>query len=141
MKILMQKHLGSLRPVDSAGEEELQHLKGGPVMVEIKQPRNANHHRLYWALINIVWRNQERYPTTYALHSAIKIAAGIRTEIELPGGIKGYIPGSIAFHKMKQMEFSQFYDRVCDLVAEHFLVGVTSEELKREVSAMIGVAA
>lgn len=137
----MQKHLGSLRPVDSAGEEELQHLKGGPVMVEIKQPRNANHHRLYWALINIVWQNQERYPTTYALHSAIKIAAGIRTEIELPNGIKGYIPGSIAFHKMNQMEFSKFYDRVCDLVAEHFLVGVTSEELKREVSAMIGVAA
>lgn len=141
MKILMQKHLGSLRPVDSAGEEELQHLKGGPVMVEIKQPRNANHHRLYWALISIVFRNQERYPTTYALHSALKIAAGIRTEIELPNGIKGYIAGSISFHEMDQAEFSKFYDRVCDLMAKYFLDGVTSDELKREVSAMIGVAA
>lgn len=142
MKILLQKHLGSLRPVDEAGQEALQKLaNGATVMVELKQPRNARHHRLYWALMSVVCQNQERYPDTYTLHSAIKIAAGIRTEFELPNGVKGYIPGSVSFSKMDQTEFSAFYDKVCDLVAKHFLPGVTSEQLKREVEEMIGARA
>ena len=41
---------------------------------------------------------------------------------------------------MDQTEFSKFYDRVCDILAKHFLPGVTSAELKAEVSLMIGVS-
>lgn len=142
MKILLQKHLGSLRPVDDTGQDALRRIKNGALLtVEMKQPRNGNHHRLYWALINVVFQNQERYPDAESLHSAIKIAAGIRTEIELPNGIKGYIPGSIAFHKMDQAEFNLFYDRVCDIIAKHFLPGVTDAELKAEVASMVGAAA
>jgi hypothetical protein len=141
MKLLMQKHLGTLRPVDDAGAEALTKLKNGATLsVEVKQPRNGKHHRLYWALVGVVFQNQERYPDVETLHSALKIAAGIRTEIELPTGVKGYIPGSIAFHKMDQLDFSAFYDRVCDLIAKHFLPGVTSAELKAEVEQMIGAS-
>jgi hypothetical protein len=42
---------------------------------------------------------------------------------------------------MDQFEFSQFYDRVCDLVAKHFLPGVSVEALKAEVEEMIGARA
>lgn len=144
MRVLCQKQLGALRPVDDAGREAFQKLGSGElVMVEMKRPRNIRHHRLYWALIGLVWQNidQERYPTADDLHAAIKIAAGLRTRIVLPDGTVGFIPGSIAFHKMEQAAFNAFFDRVCDLVAAHFLPGVTSEELRAEVQQMIGAAA
>src|SRR5690242_2820398 len=121
-RFLAAKHFGSFRPVDEAGEDALRKIGHGElVTVEIKQPRNIRHHRLFWALMTIVWQNldTERYPTVEDLAAAVKIAAGLRTRIELPNGEVGFIPGSIAFHKMDQSEFSAFYERVCDLMAKH----------------------
>src|SRR3990167_9321537 len=142
MRVLMARHLGSLRPVDEGGEDALRKLgQGELVMIELKRPRNIKHHRLYWALVTLVWQNMdgERYPTVEDLHAAIKISAGLRTRIELPDGTVGFIPGSIAFHKMNQDEFSAFYERVCNLIAKHSLP-VAVEDLKHEVELMIGVA-
>jgi len=144
MKFLAHKMLGTLRPVDSAGEEAMSRIKNGSlVQIEVKQPRSLQHHRLYWALVSLVWDNIDhaRYPSIEDLHGAIKIAAGIRTRIELPNGEVGFMPGSIAFHKMSQDEFNSFYNTVSDLISKHFLPGVTGSVLKQEVSAMIGLDA
>lgn len=141
-RFLATKHLGSLRPADQAGEDALRKVgQGELVSIEIKRPRNIKHHRMYWALVTLVWENMDgdRYPTAEDLHAAIKIAAGLRTRIELPDGSVGFIPGSIAFHKMDQAAFGEFYDRVCDLIAKHFLPGVTKADLKREVESLVGV--
>lgn len=143
-KFLAQKHLGTLRPADEAGCEALRKIPNGKlVLIEIKQSRNLQHHRLFWALMTTVWENldHERYPTAEDFAAAVKICLGLRTRIELPNGTVGFIPGSIAFHKMDQVAFSIFYDQVCDLISEHFLPGVTSDELRQEVQIMIGVAA
>lgn len=142
-KFIAIKQLGSLRPCDEAGQSALSKIaEGDTVMIETKRPRNLQHHRMFWALMTIVHDNMdhERYPTVEDLVAAIKIAAGLRTRIDLPTGESGYIPGSIAFHKMNQDEFSSFYDRVCDLISKHFLPGVDTEDLRREVSIMIGAA-
>jgi len=141
-RFLAQKHLGSLRPTDSAGEDALRKIGNGEVVsIELKRPRNVKHHRLFWALMTIVHENMDeaRYPTVEDLVAAIKIAAGLRTRIVLPSGDVGFIPGSIAFHKMDQAAFSDFYDRVCDLIAKHFLPGVTSDQLRAEVETMTGI--
>jgi hypothetical protein len=141
-KFLARKDLGHLTPVDSEGEEAVRKMKmGAIVQVEVKQPRNINHHRLYFALVDVVFDNQERYETRDQLHNALKLATGIYDLLELPNGAQYKIPRSIAFHKMNQAEFSAFYDRVCDVIAKHFLPGVTSDDLKAEVASMIGVAA
>lgn len=143
-RFLAQKHFGSLRPADEAGAEALRKIANGKlVTVEIKQSRNLQHHRLFWALMTTVWNNleHERYPTVEDFAGAVKICLGLRTRIELPNGTVGFIPGSIAFHKMDQAEFSAFYNRVCDLMAKYFLPGVTSDELRAEVQQMTGIAA
>lgn len=139
---LAEKHFSSLRPVDDSGIDILKRVPMGRVIsIEIRMPRNEKFHRLYWALISKVWENvdQERYPTAEDLHTAIKIAAGLRTQIILPDGTIGFIAGSTAFHKMDGTTFSAFFDRVCDLIAKHFLPGVSEAELKEEVSQMIGI--
>jgi hypothetical protein len=143
MKFLVAKHLGSLRPVDQAGEDALRKIgQGQLVEIELRRPRNIRFHRLYWALITIVWDqlDEQRYPSVEDLHAAIKIAAGLRTRIELPDGTVGFIPGSIAFHKMSADDFAAFFDRVCGLIVRHFLPGVTDAELRAEVEAMIGAS-
>lgn len=141
-RFLAQKHLGSLRPADEAGEDALRKIGNGEVVsIELKRPRNIKHHRMFWALMTIVHNNMDeaRYPTVEDLVAAVKIAAGLRTRIVLPSGDVGFIPGSIAFHKMDQAAFSDFYDRVCDLIAKYFLPGVTSEQLREEVEIMTGL--
>lgn len=137
----MQKHLGALRPIDEAGEQALQKLKNGAVVtVEAKQPRNVKMHKLYFALVNVVFQNQENYETPEQLHNALKIAAGIYEPLTMPNGTVHKIPGSIAFHKMDQAAFGEFYNRVCDLVAKYFLPGIATEDLKREISEMVGIS-
>jgi hypothetical protein len=134
----------SLHAVDQNGESVLDKIgRGDIVMVEVKKPRNVQHHRLYWALVGLVHDNldHELYKTPEALSEAIKVAAGICTRFELPSGEVGFIAGSIAFHNMDQTTFAAFYERVCDLVAKHFLPGVNTDDLRREVSMMIGAAA
>ena len=141
MKILLRKRPGSLWPADEVSENALKRIADKDVVIcEIKRTRNIKFHRLYWALVGKVWDNvdHERYPTADDLHAAIKIAVGLRTRIVLPDGTLGFIPGSIAFHKMTEDEFRLFYDRVCDMVAEYFLPGVTADELRNEVRLMVG---
>jgi hypothetical protein len=143
MKFIAAKHFQSLRPVDDIGTAALGKLGHGElVTVEIVKSRNIRHHRMFWALMTIVHENidGDRYPTVEDLVAAVKISAGHRTQIELPGGQIGFIPRSIAFHKMDQTEFSAFYDRVCDLIAKHFLPGVNVADLRSEVEHMIGLA-
>jgi hypothetical protein len=141
MKFLAYKTLGGLKPADDAGEEVMRKISMGAfVMCEVKRSRNINHHRLYFALVTKVFQNQERYETVEQLHSALKLAAGIYEPLKMPNGDVHKIPGSIKFEKMDQLEFSAFYDRVCDLIAKHFLPGVTSVELKAEVEQMIGAS-
>ncbi len=141
MKMLLIKRDGKLLPAD---DESWQHMARLPnnvqVWAEVKRARNPKMHRLFFALVKIVWDNSpyERYPTMDAMRAAIQVSAGHRDEIHLPGGQLAYIPKSISFGSMSQDEFEIFYQNVCDCIARHFLPGVTVEELRQQVEEMIG---
>lgn len=146
MKVLCEKDsFGGLRPCNSIGKEVFSRIKQGDSRwVEITEPRNVRHHKLYWALIdkvheNLDERRAELYSTTKVLHAALKISAGVYTPFKMPNGEMGLIPGSIKFAQMDQPEFDIFFDKVCDLIHLHFLEGVTSEELKQEIYRMTGI--
>ena len=140
-KFLAAKHLNSLRPVDEAGEDALRKIgQGDIVKVEVRKPRNVQHHRLFWALMSLVWQqlDHEEYPSVEDLVARVKIATGHRQRIEMGNGMVAFIPKSIAFAKMDQTAFSDFYERVCDLIASKILPGISKGDLKREVEIMIG---
>ena len=143
MKLLCQRVPKGLRPFDAVAETELQKLKIGDVVrVEVKKLRNPKHHALYFALVSKVWDNVDHriYPSRDNLHEALKFAAGIRETVVNP--ITGEVMekvGSIAFNDMDQTKFAEFYERVCDIVANHFLPNVDNAELRREVESMIGL--
>ena len=143
-RFLAVKQLGVLRPVDDQGEEALRGIKQGTIVeIEVRAKRRIRHHRLYWALVSKVWENisHDDFPTAENLSDTVKLCVGVREQLIMPDGEVSYKPGSIAFHKMDQIEFNAFYDRVCNLLISRFLPGVTDAELKHEVELMVGVAA
>ena len=132
----------SLLPVDEKGQQILSRLKPGQlVRVDVRRQRSIKHHRLFFLLMNTVHKNlPERYdniyPTVDSLVDAIKMEVGcFETFVTLDGEVVRR-PGSIAFHKMGQDGFNEFYNRVCDIVIEHFYPGMESDDLKREVESM-----
>lgn len=51
--------------------------------------------------------------------------------------VEYYIPKSISFAAMDQAGFDEFYNRCLDAIAQHFLPGVSSEELRQQVEEFL----
>ncbi len=138
-KAVFQKTLGGLRPTDDDGEAIMAGIKiGALVMIEVRKSRNLQHHRLFFALVKIVFDNQDHYESKEHLLTALKVAIGHCDTIIAKDGNTVYIPKSINFAKMDQTAFEAFYNMAVDIVIRHWLPGVTSEELKNEVWDMVG---
>jgi len=134
-ELFMRKTLGGLEPADGG---ELPRIKlGAVVRVEIKQPRNARHHRLFFALMNKVFENQETYETLDDLVNVIKIATGHCKTYHKRNGEPIHVPRSIAFHKMDQTQFSEFYAKVVRLVCERIIPGLDDVDLKAEIERIV----
>jgi hypothetical protein len=143
VKFLAVRQGNALRPMDQKGEAAVARLSVGVlVIIEVKQQRHLEHHRLYWVLMGLVWDqcDTERWPTVDDFSDSVKVMAGLRRSIFLPDGNVVYSPGSIAFHNMDQTVFAAFFDRVCDVIARDFLPGVSSQTLYDEVSLIVGAA-
>lgn len=140
-EILMRKSLsGALIPTDDSGREAMTRVgKKGDVLVSIKQPRNIQHHRKLFVLLNLVKDNQSRYPTTDHLLFAIKVYLGYFKPVTLPDGREAPLVDSISFHAMPQAEFNTFYERVIGLVVEKILPGVKRADLEREIADLCEV--
>lgn len=142
--LLFTRSLAGLVPDDDRTREALGKIRMGElVRVDMKRTRNGKHHRLFWALMTLVYQNLPEdtaalYRNVDQFVAAVKIAAGHYEEVTTPGGVTHRLPKSISFSKMDQTAFDQFFNDVCDLIIKHFLPGVTSQELKNEVGNMVG---
>ena len=86
---------------------------GGPVECEPKQPRNYEHHKKFFALVDIVFKETESFTNSHECLEWFKIKCGVYKTIKVG---ENYYPitGSISFAKMNQDEFNVFYDRAID---------------------------
>lgn len=134
----MRRQMGALRPIDAMGEEALADIPQNElVRVTIKRPRNVQHHRKFFALINAIFPHQTLYPTEEALLAAMKVALGFGQQVKLPDGRVIVIPRSISFAKMDQKSFAEFYDRALTLILTRILPGVNKKDLQREVDDIL----
>jgi len=87
---------------------------------EIKKKRNYEFHKKFFALINLVFQNQERYRVFEDLREDLIIEAGFfsrRTNLE---GDEVKKAKSISFSSMDEYEFNQLYDAVINVIIKHF---------------------
>jgi len=134
-EIHMRKTLSGLEPADGF---DMPRLKlGSVVKVKITQSRNMKHHRLFFALMNKIFENQEHYESLEDLVNVIKIATGHCHVYRKKNGDPLPVPRSIAFHKMDQTQFDEFYAKVIKLVRENIIPGLDEGALREEIERMV----
>lgn len=112
---------GALRPTDAESWEEFSKLPSGkPLHVEVKQPRNAAFHRLYWALCARI--ADARGVTSENVSDVLKIATGHFQLVRTKSYGDIHIPKSISFAKMDQTEFRSFFERCVMVVYEEWKI-------------------
>ncbi len=139
MDLLFTKRLGSLVPTDEASETALSKIKHGDI-VRVKglvRPRNPQHHRLYWAMLNMVCGNTDEFDDAEQLHFMLKVAVGhVRPFLSVKGVF--YEPLPTDFASMGQTEFSAYYDKCIKVICKRVIPGMDDEALKAEVLEMMG---
>ena len=139
MDLLFRKALGSLIPLDEAAEAALARIGAGDI-VKVRglvRPRNPDHHRLYWAMLNLVAGNTEKYEDAEQLHFLLKIDIGHWRPFVSDDGKVYYEPKPTDFASMGQDEFSIYYDKCVEVICERVIPGMDSEELRAEVLSMV----
>lgn len=105
-----------LVPVDMESASEFSRIPfGKPLHVEVKQPRNGAHHRLYWALVHRIANSIGCNPE--ALSSHLKVSTGHIIAVRTRDGLKKY-PASISFAAMDQTAFRDFYNRCITVICD-----------------------
>lgn len=91
---------------------------GKSLRCEVKQPRSAGRHKLYWALCARIAGGIGRQ--SEEVSDLLKIACGHCTTIKSKtmGTIK--LPKSIAWHKMDETEFRDFFERAVQVIYEEW---------------------
>ena len=150
MKINLVKVAGKLIPAMEEDQKKMQKAftEGEVIEVSIKKSRNYKFLKKYWSLLNLVFENlpenfalviEDQFyipiPTVNELHYQIKMKIGLYEKKLTWGGNTALQIKSIAFDKMDELEFSEFYDKVFDIITNHFLVGSRREEIEPMVAA------
>lgn len=134
----MRKNIGGkLEPVDEAGQEAMTKIKEGAVVqVEVKKPRNVYFHRKFFAMLNLIFQNQDAYKSVDALLAVCKLGIGHVDVIQTRQG-EVRLPKSISFAAMDNTEFSDFYDRAVNWMLEEVIPGLRRQDLDEEIEQQL----
>ena len=134
MKLAFIKSSGGvLLPADEECIEKMQKVKNGEtIIVDYKPKRNYLLHKKAFALLNLVLQNQDKYNNIEDLLVEFKLKAGHYQEhITQKKGII-YIPKSIAFSEMDNLEFEAIYNKFIDIALRDF-VNMSKEDLEKQI--------
>lgn len=122
MKITLHKNSdNSFSLVYPSDYENAKKLKQGiDLECEIKKKRNYKFHKKFFALINLVFQNQERYSVLDDLREDLIVEAGFFTRRENLEGDVVKKAKSISFASMDELEFNQLYDAIINVIIQHF---------------------
>lgn len=122
MELYLVKQLnGSLLPAYESDYEKVKKIKqGDTVKCEVTKPRNIKFHKKFFALMNLVYQNQERYDHIDDLREQLTIAAGYYTTTYTLEGVEQQKAKSISFAAMDELEFGELYNALLDVIVKYF---------------------
>ena len=122
MELYLVKQLnGSLLPAYDSDYEKVKKIKqGDTVKCEVTKPRNIKFHKKFFALMNLVYQNQERYEHIDDLREQLTIAAGYYTTTYTLEGVEQQKAKSISFAAMDELEFGELYNALLDVIVKYF---------------------
>ena len=114
-------HSGKLVPENDSDYEVYKKLrKNVTLSFDVKQERNPQFHKKFFALLNMVFDNQEIFEDVEQMRRDLTIEAGFYNEYRSFRGEIKKEAKSISFAKMDQIEFDRFYDKFADAVIRVF---------------------
>lgn len=110
-------HKNRIIPLYDSDYEKLKKVKKNTqVQIDIVQPRNIKFHKKFFALINMVFENQERFDNIEILRKELTIESGFYDEyIDFHGTVQRQAK-SISFSNMDETEFSELYSKFINTV-------------------------
>ena len=134
MKILLAKNLGNLVPVDDEGRDALRGFKYGEILTaEIKKPRNIQHHRKFFAMLKIIYENQEHYKSVEDIRHVCLIEIGEYKIISGKDGKEYPKTKSMNFASMDQLQFNALYDKAIEWVTTVVIPGLAAKDIDEMV--------
>lgn len=117
---IFRRTMDGFVPANEKAETFYQKTKYGDLItLEAKKPRNAGHHRKFFAMVGLVFESQELFDNQEFMRQWLTMAAGHFDTYQTPTGKKQYIPKSIAWAKMDQNSFEVFYEDFMNAVWKH----------------------
>lgn len=111
---------------------------GELVTLEAKRPRRLRHHRLYFAILNLISDNSDPHITPDEALFFAKLASGTGRWIEDTKGREHFIPGSISFAKLDQDGFEAFVQASIPPLCKRFMHGTAPDAVIAEAMALAG---
>tara|TARA_R110002167_G_scaffold34895_11_gene111498 strand:+ start:330 stop:740 length:411 start_codon:yes stop_codon:yes gene_type:complete len=109
----VEKRDGQFLPLTQYDAHEIEaHPNGQLYDVKPVAVRSDPHHKLYWAILGKAVRDTNLWASSSHLHDDLKMLCGhYRTVVNQASGGIYYVPDSIAYNKMDQSEFSQYFEQ------------------------------
>lgn len=142
-KMLLRKTLGGFAPADEMSVETAKRYKVGETYrAEVVKPRSRKTLGRYWVLCQMILDNTEMFRSKDQVSDYLKIRTGHSTSIVAKKtGEIFHVANSIDFDTLDETEFAELWQRVCDVVTEDILPGITETEINYEVQKIVGLAA
>lgn len=134
MDIFLTRSISGLVPADEEAKQAVKRWKLGETLkCSVKKPRSYTNHKRYFALLTLTFENQDRYLSFEHFRKAVQIAAGHVDELITLEGEVTFIPKSIAYDSLDEMEFSKVFGETMTVCAK-ILGNLELRELENEVS-------
>ncbi len=132
---LIKTDTGQFIPAYNSGYEKAKRFKPGETLLaDIKRPRNIGFHRKFFALLNLGFENQEQYDNFEDYRAVFIMKTGKYKVIETDRGVV-YLPKSISFAAMDNLEFEELYSRMIDVLIKE--LGLDQEAIEKELSTFM----
>lgn len=139
--MMMKQADGRLAPSLEHDAEKLRRIKLGDIVeCTIVKKRNGKHHRKAMALLQFLFDNQDRYDVFKDFLVEVKLRTGHYYEHITVKGTIMYLPKSIAYENMDQVEFDLWYNKVINAALKYFVKGMSRVELEKAVEVVMGFA-
>lgn len=133
MNIFLTKTLNGFVAADEPSKLALRRYKVGDTLrADVKKPRNYTHHKQYFALLNLTFENQSKYANFEHFRKAVQIEAGHVDEIITLQGEVVFIPKSIDYSTLDELEFSVLFSQAMAVCAR-ILGDLDLDDLRVEV--------
>ena len=122
MKLTLLKNLNNTFSIAyNSDYDKAKKMKAGTLYeCDVKKKRNYMFHKKYFALINMVFDNQEIYSNIDHLREGITIEAGYYDYVLNFHGEHDKKVQSINFSSMDEFEFNELYSATIDVIIKYF---------------------